>query len=328
MRWVVLTDDHPPLGGGVATFTERVAIELVRRGHDARVYARARPGLPEGVIGVRGPSFARRGGAWLALRALPDLRRADRVLATTWPVATSLARLGLRPLVVAHGSDVTTPPLRPRAFHRVWRRARGFAVSAFLARQLAERGYRVEVLPAAVSVASAPVEPPRSGVWGMVARATPRKGGERFVRLVAAAGVRGVVVGDGPERARWAALAREIGADVAFAGQVPHRRVAEIVRGLDLVCLLPRVAPDGSGAEGLGLALVEAAAQGVPVVGSAVGGVPEAVGEGLVLADPDDADASARAILDWWTPARGREAWAACRARHGVERTVDLLASR
>ncbi|MEZ4237690.1 MAG: hypothetical protein R3F59_16390 [Myxococcota bacterium] len=72
------------------------------------VVARRRPGIAA-VPGTRlwtawGPRFSRFGGRWVALRALPALRRADRVLATTWPVATGLPALGVAYDVVAHGS--------------------------------------------------------------------------------------------------------------------------------------------------------------------------------------------------------------------------------
>ena len=46
-----------------------------------------------------------------------------------------------------------------------------------------------------------------------------------------------------------------------------------------------------SRSEGLGLAVLEAMAAGKPIVASAVGGIPEALGETGVLVAPDDPDA-------------------------------------
>jgi len=325
VRWVVLTDDHPPLMGGVAAFTGRVVAGLRAAGHEVSVFARARPGLPsDGVHGVIGPRFGRHAGTWLGLRAVGAIRGADRVLATTWVAGTFAARLPVPLDVVAHGSDVTRPPVRPAAFSRVWAAAdRRFALSAFLA---GAAGGAV-VLPAPVHIAPDPVAPARSGTWGLVARATPWKGGGRFVRLCAAAGVRGVVVGDGPALPQWRALASSIGAPVRFLGALPPGAVRDVLVGLDAVFLLPRARPDGSGAEGLGLALIEAAALGVPAVGCDTGGVSEAVGPGLILADPDDARASAAQVQDWLRPSRGGRAWSWCRQQHGVDRTVAALAS-
>ena len=333
MRWVLLTDDHPPQVGGVAAFVGRVGRELVDRGHQVQVFARRpRYGALKPIAGacltpVRGPRFGRFAGRWLGLAALGALRRADAVIATTWVCGTLAARLPVPLHVVAHGSDVTRPPVRPGAFTRVWRAARGrFALSAFLAAQLARRGVVARVLPAPVPqpiVAAGPRA--ATGRWGMVARATPWKGGERFIRLVAQAGVEGVVVGDGACRPAWERVAAAIGARVRFVGPQPPHEVAALMQTWDLICLLPRARPDGSGAEGLGLVLLEAAALGVPAVGCDVGGVVEAVGPGLVLDDPDDAPRSAQAIAQWWTPRRGSVAQAWCRDHHGVGRLVDQL---
>lgn len=331
MRWVVLTDDWPPAAGGVATWSHRVVTGLAAAGHVVGVFARARPVLAPvpgvRVRGVRGPSFGRHGGAWLAAAAAGALRRADAVLATTWPVATHLAGVLPRrvPLhVVAHGSDVTRPPRSRRGFRRAWGRAQQrWAVSEYLADALAHRDVSTAVLPAPVEPAPAPVS--AAGTWVMAGRATPLKGGDRFVRIVAAAGADGIALGAGPELGAWRALAAELGARVAFPGWVPRDRARAVLAEAALVALLPRTHPDGSGAEGLGLALIEAAALGVPTVGCATGGVPEAVGPGLVLPDPDDPAVSAEAIRAWWTPERGVEAQAWARAHHGTERVVRAL---
>ncbi|HHO51508.1 MAG TPA: glycosyltransferase [Deltaproteobacteria bacterium] len=330
MRWVLLTDDHPPRAGGVAAFVDRVGAGLVRRGHTVAVFARRVPGLRiapgTALTPVSGPSFGRYAGRWLGLRATRAILEADRVLATTWICGTFAARLPTPLHVIAHGSDVTRPPLRPAAFGRVWAAAHGrHALSAFLAGVLRGRGIEAGILAAPVDAAPQPIRAERRGCYGLIARATPLKGGDRFVRLVAAAGVRGVVVGDGPELGAWRALADRLGAPITFTGALAPAQVAAVLRTLDLVCLLPRAAPDGSGAEGLGLVLIEAAAQGVPAVGCATGGVPEAVGPGLILDDPDDPGACAEAVRSWWRPDRGAEAWAWCRASHGVDRGIDTL---
>lgn len=313
MRWVILTDDHVPHPGGVATWTDAVARGLAEAGHEVRLYDRRRVG---------GPSFARWGGWWLRLAARRDLAAADAVLATTWTVATGL--VGVRcPIHIAfHGSDVTRPPVSG-GFQRACRRAtHRWAVSAWLQRQLAARGVAARVLAAPVD--PCPPRPPSTTpqVWGMVARATPLKGGERFVRLVAAAGTRGIVVGDGPELPRWRALARSLGARVDFVGAVPRAAVADWLRQMDLLLLLPRAHPDGTGGEGLGLVLIEAAAVGVPTVGCRTGGVPEAAS--FLLENPDD-PSSVDAIRRWWTPARGGEARAWLAQRHGVDKVVRTL---
>lgn len=339
MRWLIATDDFPPLDGGVATWTAHIARGLCDAGDEVAVLARARPGLGAAadgqpfafpVIGLRGPSFGRHGGFYAGVAAWWHLRAGDSVLATTWNMATGLVRrcrgLDVPLHVVFHGSDLTRPPRDPKAFDRVCAGAtRRWAVSRWLAERLAERGHRAEVLCAPVDAGpprASPVAPRR---WIFVGRATPLKGGDRFVRYVAEAGATGVVVGDGPELPRWRALAAELGADVTFTGTLPLAEVRRRVAEADVAVLVPRADRDGSGAEGFGLALVEAAARGVAVVGCRTGGVPEATGAGLVLDDPDDVAAAVAAIRAWWTPERGEACRRHVAAHHGVARVVERL---
>lgn len=308
----------------------RIARGLAERGHRVAVYARHRSGLtPIGGTSLGtawGPSFGRLGGLWLAARALRPLLRADQVIAATWPVAAALPRLGIPYDLLGHGSDITCRPRDPAAFERTWAGARRrLVMSRFLAGKLSRYGLDSALLPAPVPLADAPKPLSAQDPWVMVARATPLKGGERFLALLAASGRPGTLVGDGPERPRWAALARDLGADVRLLGEQSEHTTLQITSRASLCFLLPRAPGDGCGEEGLGLSLIEAAAAGVPAVGCRTGGVPEATGPGLLLEDPDDASASAAEIARWWSPTRGQEAWAWCRARHGIARCVDLL---
>jgi L-malate glycosyltransferase len=82
-----------------------------------------------------------------------------------------------------------------------------------------------------------------------------------------------VMCGDGPERERAEALARElnVSGDVLFVGSVPN--IADYLSAADLF-LLP------SETESFGLAALEAMACEVPVVATRVGGLPEVVRDG------------------------------------------------
>jgi len=92
-----------------------------------------------------------------------------------------------------------------------------------------------------------------------------------------------VMVGDGPDRVDAEEEARVLGVDpdVRFLGRIEH--VAPLFASCDLF-LLPSVT------ESFGLSALEALASGVPVVASAVGGLPEVVrsGETGILCPPDD----------------------------------------
>ncbi|HWF49003.1 MAG TPA: glycosyltransferase [Solirubrobacteraceae bacterium] len=125
-----------------------------------------------------------------------------------------------------------------------------------------------------------------------VARLSGEKGIDDLLRAVAALRDQGKpatleIVGDGPDRAGLEALAREFGvADrVRFSGFIPHGpRLVAALDGADVFVLPSR-------SEGLPHSLVEAMARALPVVATAIGGIPAFLrgGEGVVVpvGDPE-----------------------------------------
>lgn len=135
-------------------------------------------------------------------------------------------------------------------------------------------------------------------VVGSVARLSREKGLDVLLAAVAElvqrdVAVRLVLAGDGPERARLGRLAARLGiaARVDFRGEVPHERVPSVLAELDVFALPSR-------AEGFGVAALEAAAMELPVVASAVHGLPDVVEDGRsgLLVPPGDVEALAAAL--------------------------------
>ncbi|MEL7369007.1 MAG: N-acetyl-alpha-D-glucosaminyl L-malate synthase BshA [Myxococcota bacterium] len=114
-----------------------------------------------------------------------------------------------------------------------------------------------------------------------------------FHRIQQAMPARLLLVGDGPERAKVANLARDLGIDdrTCFLGTMVE--FADLIRHADLF-LLP------SETESFGLAALEALASGVPVVASNVGGLPEVIRDGETgrLTPVGDVDAMAQAAIE------------------------------
>ncbi len=186
--------------------------------------------------------------------------------------------------------------------------------------EIARGGWAVTPQPAPLGVA----EPAGEGLV-CVARLGPLKGVDRAIRLAAALNWPLRVVGDGAARPSLEALAAETGASVEFTGRLSRVDALQAYRGRAANLLLPRVDVDGSGAEGFGVVLLEGMGWGVPAVGCATGGVPEAVGPGLLLSSPDDPVASAAALTAWLgDKGRGAEAWAWARDHHGRARAARV----
>ncbi|WP_297369685.1 glycosyltransferase [Acidocella sp.] len=115
-----------------------------------------------------------------------------------------------------------------------------------------------------------------------VARLVEVKGTEYLLRAVAkmARPPRLVMIGEGPLRARLAALAGELGVRAEFLGAMAHEEVLGWMRRAG-VLVLPSVRTRSGREEGLGMVTLEAAALGVPVIGADVGGIGEAVADGV-----------------------------------------------
>lgn len=119
-----------------------------------------------------------------------------------------------------------------------------------------------------------------------VARLTEKKGTEFLIRAFAAlpsslAQYKLVIIGEGPLRLKLERLAIDLGVAerVSFLGAQPHESVLAWMRRAATLVLPSVVAATGD-AEGLGMVLLEAAALGVPVVGTQHGGIPEVVVDG------------------------------------------------
>ena len=117
-----------------------------------------------------------------------------------------------------------------------------------------------------------------------VGRLVPTKGLDVLARAMRKVSSRLVVCGDGPLSKM---LEKVPGVEVL--GRVDRSRKAELMRRCKFLVLPSRM-------ESFGLVLLEAMAVGKPVVASRVGGIPEVVGEGGILVEPESPDALAEAM--------------------------------
>ncbi len=129
------------------------------------------------------------------------------------------------------------------------------------------------------------------------------------------------IAGDGPDRKAVAAEVRRLALDDAVALLGPRDDVDALLRAADVFVL-------SSTSEGLPMSVLEAMAAGLPVVASAVGGVPEAVDATTgALVPPRDPVALARALAPLVADPALRERLGAA-ARRRVERDFSVEAFR
>ncbi|MFJ1302937.1 glycosyltransferase family 4 protein [Pseudomonadota bacterium AL_CKDN230030165-1A_HGKHYDSX7] len=182
------------------------------------------------------------------------------------------------------------------------------AVSHYVANQLLERGVAASRLTTVPDGVAWPHHRPLSTLRqelglndgdlliGCVAHLRPQKGHASLLRalaphLRARPHVHLVLAGAGSERASLETLARAL--DIAARTHFLGRRadVPNIMAGIDLFVLPTQF-------EALGTVFIEAALNGVPAIGTRVGGVPEVLKHELtgLLVPPDDTDALTAAI--------------------------------
>ncbi len=232
-------------------------------------------------------------------------------------LALPIARALKIPLVVTfHGGDATKdkhysrrliPTIYQRRLAALQREASAIVcVSDFIRDRLLSRGFpadKLRVLRYGVDV-SPPrpqARPPAGDYLLFVGRFVEKKGIPYLIdamRLLKEEGaaIRLVLIGDGPLSGEVAMRARPLG-NVEFHGWLPQSEVREWMRGALAVCVPSVTAPSGD-TEGLPNVVIEAMAQGVPVIGSRHSGIIEAVEDGRtgVLVPPGDPAALARAI--------------------------------
>ncbi len=158
----------------------------------------------------------------------------------------------------------------------------------------------------------------------LVGRLEPRKGVDVGIEALAHIPHAALdIVGDGAERPRLEELARSLGVRerVHFLGRLSDPRGALAAADAALC---------SSREEGLGIALLEAMAMELPVVGFAVGGVPEIVQDGETgwLCDPASATALATCMRDAMTDrahvqALGRSARRLVTTRFSLDRMCE-----
>jgi glycosyltransferase involved in cell wall biosynthesis len=286
----------------VALFTPNDALRRMFREAGLRVHDRGT--VREGPLPFLWRSLGPSDVAWLA-RVLREERAdvahlhtfASQVLGTR-----AARRAGARVLRTEHSTRVYDDP-SCWPFSR-WSLARADAAVAVsehvravaLARAPWASG-KMRVVRNGVDVDYfAPSDDPKTDdfTFVLVGRLEPRKGVDLAIEALAGVpGARLDILGLGEERATLEVKARTMGVAnrVRFLGYMKDARPL-LARAHAALC--------SSRSEGLGIALLEAMAMGVPVVGFGVGGVPEIVVDGTtgLLCPPDDVAALSRTMRE------------------------------
>ena len=278
---------YPPAAGGM----ERVVQTLCRASEglvESRVLAlnAGRETIEEVVDGVpvtRVGVALRAGSVAIAPGLERHLRRpeADLVILhepNPWALLSyAIARPDV-PLAIWYHSDVVRPRLQYSLFYAplartAYSRARRFIVSSPPLGEQADalEPYRDRICVIPFGIDAARWTPGWAAGNGtppfvlFVGRHVAYKGVDVLIRALHGTGIRAVVAGDGPRRATWESLARGLGVDVRFTGDVSDAELRELFASCAAFVL-----PSISRAEAFGYVQLEAMASGKPVISTDV----------------------------------------------------------
>ena len=363
-RVLFVTFNFPPKLGGLEQVVLEVwqalgeraeVITLAQRAPETR----AEPGVLRsswgGLLGLFAFVLVR--GLGLARRQRFDVIVAGSALVAL-PVWALARASGSRAAVIVYGLDVVYDSWLYQAVFRaiVPRFQRVVAISRATAEEAVARGVpreRIEIVaPGCHGERFARERDSRAlrERWGLgdapvvlsAGRLVKRKGMDRFVRECLPAIVarvpdaRLLLAGANPEGAHAhredmarevMAAAREVGLEghVVMTGRLDDAEMSDAFHAAD-VFVLP-VIPRPADMEGFGIVLLEAACAGLPAVASRIGGIPDALEDGVsgVLVPPLDYPALADALVRFLEDAAHREAFAA-RARERALTRFDWSA--
>lgn len=314
----LITHEFYPVRGGIATFTEEIARASASLGYNIEVWAQSAPAAverPDWPFRLRRLPLKGTHDIWCQaqlarelIRHRRELRHATVYLPEPGPMMTMMllqffhAFRPRRLVLTFHGSEIlkfTRSPLRRWLAGQLIRRATRISTLTHYTQELLVAHFpaaaeKIFLTPGALRsdfavVPPKPASPRKKIVILTVGRLHPRKG--QLLTLQAlqtlAPDVRSrleywVVGGQSKgnyETQLRAAAAEKPDLAVRFFGNIPDEELSDLYDRADIFAMTSLNLEHS--VEGFGLVYLEAAAHGLPVVAHDVGGVSEAVREGV-----------------------------------------------
>jgi glycosyltransferase involved in cell wall biosynthesis len=285
---------YSPSVGGIETVSALLAKEFQNAGHEVRILTSS-PGASSDALPVfRNPAIA-------DMAAL--FRWADVVFHNNLSLRFAVPFLTVRkPWVIAHHTWLARPDGSLAAADRfkraVLRRAANISISPAIARSLPVPS-RIIPDPYAAEIFHLDAKQPRTRELIFVGRLVSDKGVDILLNALALLAKDGkhprlAIAGDGPERSKLVALAREVGLanQVRFEGTITGPALALLLNEHQIMVIPSRWN------EPFGVVALEGIACGCAIVATSGGGLPDAVGRCGVLVKNGDAGALANALRE------------------------------
>lgn len=339
MRLLFISQDFPPAMGGIQTYTAELAPRLAARCERFVLVAPSHPESRayDAALDYEVHRLPIRPDL-LVLRAIPHVMRIARherfdvAFHVQWPTAFSsilskhVTGYPRHRAISLHGKDAVFHPFGMDWLNRGYDALRRLALTSAdgvlpVSRFLAQRGRELGVAPGAIHVIPNGTNPevfyPEAvpdlrhtfdadahPIVFSAGRLVPKKGFGTAIQAMkqvieVVPDARLLIAGNGPEEDRLRTLTRQLSLQehVHFLGPIPHYDLRRYYNLADVFLMAGHEVPGD--VEGFGLVYLEANACGTPVVGSRVGGVPDAVRheETGLLVPPRHPSATAQAVI-------------------------------
>ena len=278
-----------PSTGGIETASNLLAREFVDLGHEVRVITQTEGDgdFPFAVIRRPGPVALLRQLRWCDVFLQNNISQR-----TLWPLL-----FVRRPIFIAHQTWITNPDGTAGWQHRLKKFVLRYATSLAISRAVAAK-LPVPSIPVGNpyddKVFNEVPSEPRTTDLIFVGRLVSDKGANLLLEAMAllASKPRLTIAGDGPERARLEKQAAELQlqSQVEFVGSQSSEPLAKLLRQHRILVVPSRWQ------EPFGIVALEGIASGCVVVGSAEGGLAEAIGPCGLTFPNGDAQALASAL--------------------------------
>ena len=331
MRVSLLTNDYPPLMGGIAAYVGGLHQGFKTLGHECHLlFFPVNSGVrAEGENVITHPV----NGNWTLIRLLSSkramskyrdkIREADLVIVSAWsPLGVAykalFPRQEPRSLLLSYGNDVLEPMRSAKYKRRMRETFEYFDLLAAISHYTASLCNRVT--DKSVAVIGGGLDPkfldatkdhgmPRDDTRFTilsVGRLIERKGCGLVLQSLnsirhSLSDWRYVIIGSGPYETDLRRMISEFGLQehVTILNDVDGRDLIKWYGASDLFVMVSREMPDRGEVEGLGLVYMEAGAARLPVIAGRSGGVADAVKDGLngILVDPHSEEELSQSLL-------------------------------